>query len=108
MSSALNASLCAHLLRVSRSSKTKLRSALVSRWRNAESHESALPAAHPAVDGHHRLGPAEVALEAPGQVVERVAVLGEDQELAPPARLLVRLGLVGKKLDQPRPLGVAA
>ena len=43
---------------------------------------AAVRAADPAVDGHDRLGPAERDPDPLREVVERVAVLGEDDELA--------------------------
>src|SRR5207237_6572487 len=54
--------------------------------------DAALLAVHAAVDLHYGLGPAEETAEAIGQVVKRVAVLAEQQQLVTLACSIEELG----------------
>ena len=69
---------------------------------------AALGAAHAAVDRLDGLGPAEQRADPAHEVVQRVAVLGEDDELAPPVRSVARDGerVVLEDRAQLRPLAV--
>ena len=53
-----------------------------------------LLAAHPAVNGDERLGSAKESAEPLGQIVQRIAVLGEDDHLAAMALRIEHLGVV--------------
>ena len=64
----------------------------------------ALLAAHSAVNGDERLGSAEKRAEPLGQVVQRVAVLGEDDHLSPVAMRIKHLGVVLEEGRQFLPL----
>ena len=66
-------------------------------------------AAHPTVDLDHRLRPAEQCSDAAGQVVERVAMLGEDDQLPALPRFVEHLRLtVLQQLGKARPLRIGS
>ncbi len=71
-------------------------------------HDPPLFAAHPAMDRHDRLRPAEQGADLVDQVVQGVAVLGEDDDLATFPRVTTDQALVGQDGAQLGPLAVGA